>query len=277
MSAPRLHYELQALLNAEIPNAIVNLFNIPKEYFTNFKNLIGKTFILEAGIKSTPLTDRVGLKPPLSNTILRGFIVNVIGNPYTREGNQLTFFINPSPLSTSGNVLCEIKEGDSLKDKFKNALQALYPQAIITTTGTTITSNFKENIVFKSFSEVQERAKQNKILVFIDKQGFTIADTQTKPTEPIKLKATDFLEQPRMEDAVTITMSLFERGDIFVDSLIEIPDKLFQQVSTGINMLGVTPPLLLTGKFRVWSVWHRGDSRSLEGQSWALNLKAVKV
>ena len=279
-SAIRLEFELQATLNAMIPNAIIKLHNLPSTYFTKqgFKSLIDQPLVLEAGLQKTPILEKMKIQPPKSNVILKGFIVNVVLNPVTLTGNEIQLFVNPSPTKQyKEKVLCQIKEGDSLKDKFKSVLSELYPQATIKVQGSTIASNFSENITFRGLGDLQQRAKQNNIMIFISKDGYTIGDTLTQPSDTITLKRTDFLENPMMEDVVTLRCALFVRGDIVIGTKLKIPDNLFSQSVGGVKMIGAKPSVLITGEYRVVNAWYKGDSRAIGKEAWALNIKAVKL
>lgn len=279
--APRLTWQIQGNVNSDIPNAVVTIYNIAPDYFKKegIESFIGKPLLLEAGLKPSPLLNRMKIIPPLNNVILRGYIVNAIGNPFLKEGNSLTFWVFPSPLSPTANLgaVCDIQEGDLLKEKFKNAIQLLYPTSIIKVEGVSIVSDFKEKLTFFSLDDIVKKAKQSGIYIYTSSDGFVIADDLVPPSSVITLKPTDFIEQPQQISYSLFSFTLYERGDIYLNSILQVPQNFLYQSKISEKLLSVSAGLFLTGQFQVVSIWHIGDSYSIDGNAWALNIEAIPL
>lgn len=279
--APRLTWQIQGSVNADIPSAMVTIYNIAPEYFKKegLASFIGKPLFLEAGLKTSPTLKKMKIIPPMNNVVLRGYIVNAIGNPFLQDGNSLTFWVFPSPLSPTAKLgaVCDIKEGDLLKEKFKLALQTLYPTSIIKIEGVSVVSNFKEKLEFYSLDDIVKKAKEKKIYIYTSSDGFVIADSLIPPSSVVVLKPTDFLEQPQQLSYSLYSFTLYERGDIYINSIIQVPQNFLYQSKISEKLLGVSSGLFLTGQFQVVSVWHIGDSCSINGNAWALNIEAIPL
>lgn len=286
----RISFQLQATTQVTIPNAIIKLHTLPSEFFLQNLNWIGKEVELHAGILATPLTNMISLKPPMQTLILRGYIHQIIANPNEKGNNSLQLIINPSKPKTSKEVttpekpedkgfLLSIKKGDDLKKKFKEAVSGIYPLAKVETQGEPVITQFEENLIINSIEELQKRALQNKIQIFVTSDGYSITDLGKLPATStiIDFGLSDFLEQPSLIADKKISITSFLRADIKPQCIINIKDNLFYNNTLGLKALGTKPSLFLTGQWRVVNVWHIGDSRGEDLSAWQTSIEAVKL
>lgn len=271
----------------EIPNSIIKLHTLASDYFLENNDWVGKEVELHAGLKSTPFLLKQGITPPMQTLILKGYIHQIIPNPNeSGANNSITLIINPSNpkannASTQKKVgtLLSIKVGDNLKDKFKSTISQMYPNSKITIEGKPILAEFEENLTFFGIRELQKRAMQSKIQIFITSDSYTITDFGKLPIESssVTLKITDFLSQPNLIGVSKISITSFLRADIRPNTLLNIPFNLFFNNTLGLKALGTKPSLFLTGNWRAVNVWHQGDSRGADGTAWQTTIEAVKV
>lgn len=291
-SAIQILFQLQATTQVEIPNAIIELCTLSSDYFLESNDWVGKEVELHAGIKSTPLLKKAGIEPPNQTLILKGYIHQIIPNPRKRgPNNSITLIINPSqPKSasvvtstTSENqdigTLLSIKTGDDYKSKFKDALSQLLPQSKVTTHGQPVIAGYNENIILKGVRDLQKRALQSNIQIFVTSEGYAIVDRGKLPPDlsQVTLKLPDFIEQPNLIAVSKINITSYLRADIKPNTLLVIPPNLFFNNTLGLKALGTKPSLFLTGQWRAVNVWHIGDSRGADGSAWQTSIEAVKI
>lgn len=278
--AIRLTFQLQVTSGAEVPNAMVTLYNVDRSFFGDTTKFFNNKVELFAGIKNTPLTARQGIIPPSQNLILSGYLDNVIPNANEPDGgNSFTLMIQGSPRSpnTENGVLMEINSGDSLKDKIKTAINSLYPLANVKVEGIPSLATQKEKMIFENIKAIKDYAFKRDIALFTTKDGYLITDDKAL-SNVIVLKSTDFLEQPSQQNVDLYRFSLQLRADIDINTTISIPSNLLLTNDISLNFLGQgTAKTYIQGMFKVVSIWHIGDSRNISADSWATNIEAVRV
>lgn len=286
----KISFNLQATTQVKIPNAMIKLHTLPTEFFLQNLDWIGKEVELYAGLLESPLTKLTSIKVPMQTLLLKGYIHQIIGNPNEKRNNSLQLIINPSKPKTSTTTttteseqdkgfLLSIKKGDDLKAKFKDAVSSIYPLSKVETQGEPIITQFDENLIFNSIDEVQKRAMQSKIQIFVTSDGYVITDIGKLPatSSMIDFELSDFLEQPSLIADKKISITSFLRADIKPQCLINIKPNLFYNNTLGLKALGTKPSLFLTGQWRVINVWHIGDSRGEDASAWQTSIEAVKV
>ena len=285
--AIRISFNLQATTQVTIPNSIIKLHTLPAEFFLQNLNWVGKQVQLYGGLLDSPLTRLTSIKTPMQQLLLMGYIHQIVANPNEKRNNSLQLIINPSMPKTQVSTTSEndkgyllsIKKGDDLKAKFMEAVSQIYPLAKVETQGAPVITQFEENLIFNGIEEVQKRAMQSKIQIFVTSDGYVITDVGKIPasTTIIDFGLSDFLEQPSLIADKKISITSFLRADIKPQCIINIKPNLFYNNTLGLKALGTKPSLFLTGQWRVVNVWHIGDSRGADASAWQTSIEAVKI
>lgn len=288
--AIRLSFQLQATTQINIPNAIIKLHTLPPKFFLPTLDWIGKEVELHAGLIKTPLTNLMKLNPPMQTLILKGYIHQIIANPNEKNDNSLQLIVNPSKPKTNlgaslmggkeeKGFLLSLKMGDDIKNKLKEAISSLYPLSKVETQGAPVITAFEENLIFEGIEDIQKRALQSKVQVFVTSGGYVITDIGKLPgvTKIVNFTISDFLEQPSLVAVDKISITSFLRADITPQCIININENLFFSNTLGLKALGTKPSIFLTGRWRVVNVWHIGDSRGEDLSAWQTAIEAVKI
>lgn len=287
--AIKISFNLQATTQVTIPNSIIKLHNLPAEFFLQNLSWVGKQVQLYGGLLDSPLTRLTSIKIPMQQLLLMGYIHQVVANPNEKRNNSLQLIINPSMPKTQATTtttsendkgyLLAIKKGDDLKAKFMEAVSQIYPLAKVEIQGNPVITQFEENLIFSGIEEIQKRAMQSKIQIFVTSDGYAITDIGKIPpsTTIIDFDLSDFLEQPSLIADKKISITSFLRADIKPQCIINIKPNLFYNNTLGLKALGTKPSLFLTGQWRVINVWHIGDSRGEDASAWQTSIEAVKI
>ena len=277
--APRISFDLKQFEGSEVPNNIISIYNVGIEFFGVLKKFIGKKFELYAGIKNQTLLNLYGVTEVKNNLIAYGYIAEINANPnYSRTENQVFILLRPSAKVLDTPFLLELKAGDNLKDKLKQALQSIYADCIVDVGGLSVLAKVTEKIKILNFAEVQEVAKKNGIAIGRTTKGFLIDDKESEAiATPRVLKPQDFLEVPSQIRTSTIQASLMLRGDLSLFSFIEIPKEMFATIPLQTNFILAKPEAYIKGRYKIVKIWHIGDSRNKGAQSWATNIEAIAI
>ena len=276
-SAIRITFDLKQYGDTMFPFGLIDIYNVSPEWFNKLNYLQGKKIELYASIVEDALTKKQGMSIYQNNLICFGYIQNLIFNPNLGTGNKVTFVITSSSEKADGFLL-EIKEGDNIKESMKIALQNIYSGAIIRTSGLSILASFNEKLVIKDFSDATKFLKRYDLQVKRTTHGFEISDDdkQVSSTDIRVLNPQDFLEQPTKIREGVYSMSLNLRGDLKLNSIVKIPQRIFSTLSADTSLNFAQNKTYIQGNFIVIKIWHIGDSRNISPQSWATNLEVVK-
>lgn len=275
--AIRITFDLKQYGDTMFPYGLIDIYNVSAEWFNKFNSLIGKRIELYASIIEDPLTKKQGMKIYQNNLICFGYIQNLVFNPNLGTGNKVTFVITSSNEKSKG-ILLEIKEGDNIKEIVKSVLQNIYKGVVINTTGVAILANFKEQVLIKDFLDATRFLKRYDLDIKRTINGFEISDIDSKVSikNITSLNPQDFLEQPTKIREGVYSMSLNLRGDLKLNSIVTIPQRLFVTLSSDLSLNFSQNKTYIAGNFNIVKIWHIGDSRNVSPQSWATNLEVVK-
>lgn len=273
--APRITFDLRQFEGNEIPNSIITIYNVGISFLGDLKKFEGKKFELYAGIKNQTILKKIGVSDVKNNLIGYGFIATASANPNLGLENQINFVLRPSNTMSDEVFLLELEIGDNLKEKIKQAIKSIYTDAIVEIGGLNIQSKFSEKIKVAGISDLDNILKKNKIKVYRTTKGFLIADDTYKEVERV-LNPQDFLEKPSQIRTSTIIASFHMRGDFKIGSIINIPTKIFATIPPQTKFILAKPNSYIQGRYRVIKIWHLGDSRGKDSQSWATNIEAIK-
>lgn len=273
--APRITFDLRQFEGNEIPNAIITIYNVGISFLGDLKKFEGKKFELYAGIKNQTLLQKAGVSEIKNNLIGYGYVATASANPNLGKDNQINFLLRPSSALNDKTFLLELKAGDNLKDKIKQALQSIYTDCIVELGGLNMQSKGKEKIKVAGIGDLTPLLIKSKIQIYRTTKGFLIADDSYK-AEARVINPQDFLEKPSQIRTSTIQASFHMRGDFKIGSVITIPSKIFATIPPQTKFILAKPNSYIQGRYKIVKIWHIGDSRGVGAQSWATNIEAIK-
>lgn len=278
--APRITFNLKQVdEGSDTPNNIICIYNVGPSFFGRLDKFIGKKVELYGGIKLSPLLKTLGVSEVKTNLLAMGYIAEINANPVERfVENKVMIVLRASAEVSDKPFLLELKEGDNLKQKLKQALNGIYSNCIVEIAGLQKLATKKEKIKIYRYSDIRNEAKKNGISIFKTSKGFLITDPE--PSENpriIKVKAQDLLEIPSQIRFSTLSVSFALRGDISIHSILHFTSKTFASITADTKLLLAQPKFYVEGKYYVTKIWHLGDSREKGVQSWATNVEAVKM
>lgn len=273
--APRITFDLKQFEGSEIPNSIITIYNVGISFLGDLKKFEGKKFELYAGIKNQTILKRAGVSEIKNNLVGYGYIAMASANPNLGLENQINFVLRPSNDISDKPFLLEVKKGDNLKEKIKQAIQALYTNCIVDIGGLQIQAVGDFTIKVVNLSDLTPILEKHKIKVYKSLKGFIVVDDSYQDGERV-LNPQDFLEKPSQIRTSTIRASLQMRGDLSIGTAITIPAKMFATIPPQTNFILAKPNSYIQGRYKIVKIWSIGDSRGIGAQSWATNIEAIQ-
>lgn len=301
MNAPAIEFSIQQFQQLRTTNSEITLYNLPTYMYGQFPKLIGQKIQLFAGFERSPVTTANGMTIS-KGLIFQGYISQIIPD-YGNIDKGLMFIVQSVPFYTeiagqpvARNFLTSffnlnIKIGDDPVTLIKVAFLKLTGLGTVLDTSTVIskpaqvaTSQTIYNIY--DLATLAETCYGLVIYEAVDKFIMKNKEALSMPTQPIILQASDFITQPSSISTNTIALTLNMRAGITINSFIILPPQLFvgliglSEVRNiiGFNLfLNKSVYLFFSGALNVFKVWHVGNSRSPDAQSWATHIEAVNV
>jgi len=297
----QIQFNIQTMNEGDTANSEITVYNPPLWMFGEYMKLYNKKIELYAGVTATPISNLIGIEPAKQDLIVSGFIGAVF--PDWNDANmQLTFILNQSPqysnnsdgtvdfTKSPGGYQFRTKPNDDAVSAIKEALAKVAPGVPLVdhTNGAKIPIPCTAP-VFTVSGLASVVSAWNLVLMY-NGQGY-ILNTRASPAygQEVLLKKQDFLCQPNALGVSEMAITTFIRGDIRMGDLIVMPQDMFVGItslsgdianSTGLDAyLATTGRNLFTmfsGKWLVNAIWHVGDLRNTDVQSWATHFNVVK-
>lgn len=277
-NAPRLTFDFTQTNTTDIPNSIITIDNPSIEFLGNLNKLIGKKIELRASVKEDALTKKYGITPILNDLIGTGFISGAVANSYSSTTNSQVMLTIRAGAKVD-EKLFEIKKGDQVKSKIKNALNALFPDTQISIVNPQdIQASQSETLKIVGLGDLQTFAFKYKLFIVRSSTGFAIMSKEESLQIPPKiLQPQDFLTKPTQIRTSTLSMFLHLRGDLALGSQVTIPNSMFATVPPQTKFILAKPKAYVSGTYTIQSIRHIGDSRGIGALLWATNIEAVKL
>lgn len=277
-NAPRLTFNFTQTDSTDIPNSIITIDNPSISLLGNLDNLIGKKIELRASVKEDALTKKYGITPIQNDLIGTGFISGAVANSYSSTTNSQVMFVIRGAAKID-EILFEVKKGDGVKSKIKNALELLFPNSqIIIPSPQDSQISQGEILKINSLGSLQLFAFKYKVKIVRSASGFAImGEKESSQIPPKILKPQDFLTKPTQIRTSTLSMFLHLRGDLSLGQKVEIPTSMFATVPPQTKFILAKPKAYVQGVYTIQTIRHIGDSRGKGGVTWATNIEAVKI
>lgn len=297
----QIQFNIQTMNEGDTANSEITVYNPPLWMFGEYMKLYNKKIELYAGVTATPISNLIGIEPAKQDLIVSGFIGAVF--PDWNDANmQLTFILNQVPQYASkadgsvdftkspGGYQFRTKSGDSAAPAIKEALDKVAPGVPLVdrTDGATIPIPCTAPVF--TVTGLASIVSAWGLILMYSGQGY-ILNTRASPAygQEVALKKQDFLCQPSALGVSEMAITTFIRGDIRMGDLITMPEDMFVGVtnlagsianSTGLDdylrTTGRNLFTLFSGKWLVNKIWHVGDLRNTDVQSWATHFNVVK-
>lgn len=296
--APRITFNIQSVSDANVfVPSIIQIFNLPLAFFTAAKQLLNQELILEAGIKSSPLTSFVGMKTSTHGMIFKNKVTSVVPDFDGRNVNLSLYCADIGSVSnsSSSNNVVEVvvpsgkSMGEGYQSFFQKLLGDLYTvelttkargeMKVINSSKTDMKINHSN--VFEAIAHMKNYGlcvaiNSNVFRIFFEDELEELARAEYRPSPA------NFITQPTWSKTTSIAVTFSLDGDIQVLKKLKIPDNLLTSVapltqagdtmSTYSTSYGVKS--ILGGDFLIQTVWHRGDSRGTTAESWVTEIEA---
>ena len=297
----QIQFNIQTMNEGDTANSEITVYNPPLWMFGEYMTLYNKKIELYAGVTATPISNLIGIEPAKQDLIVSGFIGAVFPD-WNDANQQLTFILNQVPqyannpdgtvdfTKSPGGYQFRTKEGDKAIDAVKSALDVVAPGVPVVDRTNGATIPFACTAPVFTVTALASVVSSWKLILMYSGQGY-ILNTRASPSygQEIALKKQDFLCQPSALGVSEMAITTFIRGDIRMGDLISMPQDMFVGVtnlsgdianSTGLDAyLKTTGRNLFTmfsGKWLVNAIWHVGDLRNTDVQSWATHFNVVK-
>lgn len=296
-----IQFNIQTMNEGDTANSEITVYNPPLWMFGEYMTLYNKKIELFAGVTATPISNLIGIEPAKQDLIVAGFIGAVFPD-WNGADQQMTFILNQSPQYASnsdgtvdftkspGGYQFRTKVNDVAADSIKEALAQVAPGVPLVdrTNGATVKIPCTAPVF--TVTALASVVSAWGLILMYSGQGY-ILNTRAAPAygQEIKLKKQDFLCQPSALGVSEMAITTFLRGDIRMGDLIEMPADMFVGVtnlsgeianSTGLDAYLKTTGrnlfTLFSGKWLVNKIWHVGDLRNTDVQSWATHFNVVK-
>lgn len=292
--APRLRFNIQ-FINSELPTlSYIEIFNVDFAYFKNPKQFIGKEIKLFAGMKETKLNGLFGYKNKIPESLVyKAYINNVITNWNVGESTSVVFATGPKIKENSKKkpFLLNIKVGDNLVSKYKECIKYFYENPIIKDLTEIYTAINPIKVEINNLSELSAITKSIKlknskeyITINHDLSGFyfdLINAERYNTSGLINIEPYMLLEQPQFITDTKIQLSLILNSMFSQNKLITFSNNNIMNLSSILNSntrqsdVPLSPKMIISGKYRIVSVWHIGDSVDMNPQAWATNIEST--
>lgn len=303
-NGPAIQFSIQQYDAGSAINQEVTIYNLPLYLFGQYQNLYNMKFELQAGMQETPITRKLGINTETGQMISVGYISAIIPD-WNGNDTQFTFILQSSPIhgydesgnldleSTPGGYQFNIEEGSNPIPQIKAALDKITnsksPLVNRVTSITLSSPCYSPVFTVPDLCRVLQTMGMN---LYQSSEGY-ILDTITSITygKIVLLKSTDFISQPSALNLSTISCTLILRGDIKVLDVFQLPQDIFIGISslttsgardyrssndTKLKKTINNTWLFFSGYYQVTKIWHIGDSRNTNPQSWSTVIEAVK-
>lgn len=310
--APRITFNVTAVADCTsyIPT-LITLYNLPAYFYSATQQLIGCEVILEAGIKESNLSIKAGIKPSSSFIIFWGSIQAVIPD-YTGKDVNITLYcgaVNPNDMTDSAIETKIPRKGGNVADKIAAHLRSVFNNNVsieISEDARAVTNQENCDIMLRTdprgykvtysntqyintqsisdvLTSVNEKAKIFGLTIQVDGKWLTITTLSGgKNTAGVySPNAQNFLAQPNYATIASVNCSFSMDADIRVAKTLSIPNNIAlgsEPITGDINSAaaaGYTAKSIIGGNFTITKVWHKGDSRGTNAESWATEVEAV--
>lgn len=297
-----IQFNIQTYNEGQSAISEITVYNPPLWMFGEYMNLYNKKVELYAGVSSTPLTKIIGLAPAKQDLIAVGF-VSALFPQWNSADMQLTIVLSQSPTYANnpdgtvnpdlppGGYQFRVKGGETAFDVVKEALESVAPGVPLAD----LSSGFQipipcQTLVYSSAAVATLVATWGLVLL-CSAEGYILKPRESSAYgQSITLKRQDFLCQPSPLGVSSMAITTYLRGDIRLGDQVIMPDDIFVGItnlsgvitdSSGLDAyLNQTSRNLFTmfsGNWGVKKIWHVGDLRNNDPQSWATHCEVVKL
>ena len=266
-------------------NTSVKIWGVPLKYLSQKYNMNGMKMEVYGGMaKGLPIANEAQRGLLFRGEIIRTYpmwentsiCINFIAIAYAKtkriddksfifkwsKGQKLSDAIKQTFLDISS---IDIRISDQLVNNFDEIAHF----STIQDFGRYIKQRSKSLLILNNYTGV-DFAFENEKLIFTDN---TVQ--QTKKAKIIDFK--DFIGQPTWQHVVNIDVRLVMRGDLMINDVVNLPDRLnaiYNPEHLGFNQRDL---LSFTGDWIINTIQHVGDSRNLSGDAWVTMLNLTKT
>lgn len=293
-----VQFNIQTYDRGRTANSEITVYNPPLWMFGEYMKLYDKKIQLFAGVANTPLTQIIGMTPPKQDLITTGYIGSVL--PQINEADQqMTFVITQEPMKNRTDA-----RGDTVGYQFRLSAQADAITAIKVALNKIAPEMPVKSVVSGSPkipapcqatvftpADISSLIATWGLTLQCSSDGYVINDLWNPAFgKLVILKKQDLLCQPSPLGVSSMAITTYLRGDIQLGDRIEMPSDVFVGVS---NLSGVITDssgidaflnsrqknlyTMFSGRWRVNAIWHVGDLRNTDPQSWSTHMEVVRV
>lgn len=297
-----LQFNIQTYNEGKNANSEITIYNPPLWMFGEYMNLYNKKVELYAGVSNTPQTKIIGISPPTQDLLMVGFVSTIL--PQWNEADmQLTLVMTQSPVyatnadgtvdaaTVPGGYQFRLKGREDALKAVEDALAAVSPGVPVSAIGTGLSVPVPCQAIVFSAGDVASIVSTWGYVLQCGSEGYVLKERASAAYgQEVKLKKQDFLCQPSPLGVSTMAITSYLRGDIRMGDRIVMPDDVFIGVSnlSGVitNSSGVDAFLdsrsknmftMFSGSWSVTKIWHVGDVRNNDPQSWATHFEVARV
>lgn len=302
--APRIEFAIQSYANTQ-GVCFIKLYNPPLSFVKNGALLKDKYIYLEAGLKTSTITKKQGIKSPNDYTIFKGKIFSL---QTAYEGTELitSFYCDPqSPRAYEKSF--NIESNQKVAEVFKKQFESYYKHYNYTNVKVSIDKGASD-IINKNEQSLQfkpDDKEASNYLAFLRKKmrdfelGLTfnnqnqtlyiIKDSMedssdiVTPLQTIECEASEFVEQPKWETIEQVTFLMHLNSKYRVDSVLKIPAQVvfngggILTNNQNVGLAGQNLAITDAGDFKITGVEHIGNSRDISASNWATKIIAYRV
>lgn len=261
--------------------AWVRIWGLGLEDIGSAQNLFGLNIQVFAGMsKGLPLAN-----PQQARLLIQGTINQAYGN-WLNTSQTVDLMISPATgtINVPFNHVLNWTAGTTLATALQNTLSIAYPKAKL---DIKISPNLvlsRDEVGYYATLEqlsttvndlsVATIGTSNYAGVTISYDGVVmrVSDNTTDP-DTIKIAVQDIIGQPTWINPGTIQIKFVMRGDLDIPSYIDLPPSL-AATRQNTQFMG-SNKLSFSGKFRVTSIHHYGNSRQPDALSWNTTVEAI--
>jgi hypothetical protein len=299
-SGLNIQFNIQTYNAGETANSELTIYNPPLWMFGEYQSLYNQKVELFAGIQATPTTNMIGLVPSKQDLITSGYVAGVFPD-WNGADMQMTLVLNQAPpyltnedgtidiSKTPGAYQFNLSAGVDPTNQIIEALSVIAPGVPFSSIVSDFITPSECHAPVYSVAGMAPILASWGLKLMMGGEGYILSSRDNAfQGNTIQLKKTDFLSQPSALDVSTIAITSFLRGDIRLGDTVVMPEDIFVGIARLGDTLGSSAGLedwlktsgknifsMFSGAFTVTKIWHVGDIRNTDINSWATHMECV--
>lgn len=285
------------------PSVLV-IYNPITSFFSQSQGLKGMDIVVEAGIKPSVFTDKLGLTTSSNNILFRGKVSRIVPQ-YNGVNPSAHLLLSSIMLDNQGGEKSSTADNDKKSEEGYNFIVEK-GDVIADATVKTLNNMFGDlaieildsakNVTLQDTQTLQRNVKDfNELVKLVKSLGVGIAVEATqialyginaglkREAKTFEPKLQDFLSQPEYQNASTIQCAFGLRGDLRLGTKIKMPNNTIMSggslLSQSGSLAGISNvnAVIASGEYNITGIWHTGDSRNSSALSWATTISATNT